>query len=139
LRRSLFRKALEGVLIWKKHPPTGQDPAALPPAVVRAILLAQTPHLEECRPATRSAKKKVSSAVVVRGEIGTDGKVHGAELVPEERWGDLSKKPSAPALSDEQASRCVLDRVETPRFPQSGKALSFVLPIQFSPNGQVSL
>jgi tetratricopeptide (TPR) repeat protein len=133
-RLSLFRKAWAAVVIWKKHPAPDQDPALLPLAVISAIQEAQRPHVWDCYVEGRKQNPKLAGAVLVRVEIGADGKVTSAAPVPASSWDTLPQKPSAPPLPDEGVGLCAAEQLGSVRFPASSRPTNITSPLVFAPN-----
>jgi tetratricopeptide (TPR) repeat protein len=122
----LYRAVSTQVVLWKKRPEAGSDPSLLPPALVRAIAAAQSGGARGCRSLAKESSS--SGVVVVRAEVGKDGKVTSATEVPAADWDSLAEKPAHPVLKDEAVRKCVVEQVQSARFPESGAPTRFTFP-----------
>ncbi len=132
-RVELYRAVNAALVLWKKRPEPGKDPSLLPASVVAAIHAAQRPHVLDCYHDGWRKNRKLAGAVVVRGEIGKDGKVTGARALPEAEWAGLPDKPSAPALPDEAVTACIVQQLAATRFPESSAPTTFHAPFVLEP------
>lgn len=128
-RTELYRAAHSAIVIWKKRPEPGRDPSLLPPSVVEAIQAAERMHVLECYEEGLRRDPKLAGAVVVRGEIGKDGKVTGAAAVPAAEWDGLPEKSPMPPLRDAAVTACIVEQFAAARFPESSAPTAFVTPI----------
>jgi tetratricopeptide (TPR) repeat protein len=132
-RLELFRAVNSAIVLWKKRPDPGQDPALLPARVVDAIVLAQRPQVNDCHESGLWKNKKLAGTVVVRGQIGQDGKVTGAAALPAEEWGSLAEKPKGKPLPDASVTACIVAHVAATRFPPSGGTTQLTAPFHLEP------
>ena len=126
-----YKAVNSAIVLWKKRPEPGKDPSLLPSSVVSALAAAQEEGAEDCY--ERRKAPSAAGVVVVRGEIGKDGKVTGAKAVPAAEWGTLPEKISAPALDDEVVTACVVEQLAGTRFPESSAPSTFTAPFKFAP------
>lgn len=132
-RVELYRAVNAALVLWKKRPEPGKDPSLLPASVFAAINAAQRPHVLDCYHDGWSHDRKLAGAVVVRGEIGKDGKVTGARALPEAEWAGLPDRPSAPPLADEAVTACIVQQLAATRFPESSAPTTFHAPFVLEP------
>lgn len=132
-RVELYRAVNAALVLWKKRPEPGKDPSILPASVFTAIQAAQRPHVLDCYRDGRKKNRELAGAVVVRGEIGKDGKVTGARALPEAEWAGLPDRPSAPALPDEAVTACIVQQLAATRFPESSAPTTFHAPYVLEP------
>jgi tetratricopeptide (TPR) repeat protein len=130
-RRRLFQAAWSSIVLWKKHPVPGRDPLLLPPEVVSAILRAQMVNVEECYQRALRRDPGLTGSLLIRGEIGVDGKFGGVELVNPITWDSLPNKPSSVPLADDDLARCALEQISSSVFPESSRATPLTVPLSF--------
>ena len=130
-RRRLFQAAWSSIVLWKKHPAPGRDPLLLPPEVVSAILRAQVINVEECYLRALRRTPFLAGSLVIRGEIGADGRLGGVDLVNPITWDSLPNKPSLAALADDDRARCAVEQIGSSVVPESSRATPLTVPLSF--------
>lgn len=132
-RLELFREVNTAVVLWKKRPEPGADPSRLPNRVALAIIAAERPALDHCYDSFEWKHHELRGSIMLRGEIGEDGRVSELSAVPRDEWGALSLPPSVKALPDASVTECVVAQIKTARFPPSSAKTPFLAPLRFDP------
>ncbi|MFO0590634.1 MAG: hypothetical protein U0441_24035 [Polyangiaceae bacterium] len=121
-RLDLFRAANNALIEWKKQPAAGPD-AELPKDVVRTFAAAQKAGFDVCRHIAKESSR--SGVVVVRATIGKDGKVTDGEALAPEEWDGLESKPTDRPVTDVGVTSCVLEQLQSTRFPENAAPTKF--------------